>query len=357
MIDPGTEASTNEYQIADREYADERQAARALARGTPPEEAKPEVIPVEEEVKEPVVEVPVVKEEPVDPLAKVPEDIRAEIAALLKAQKDEAEKLRHKIVSDDGRVSAYQKRYEDAQKEAAELKAAIAAKSKEAPKSLKDATTGRLKEAAEVDPALVETLDEVVSRMREENEKALAALREELNSATRPLVEARQVEEVSRFTTGMDTEYPNWRDIVYAKDETGKLATQKTEKGEVPLFSDQWAHFISDQPARVQEAIINIGSLDEARWAMKQHIKWLDENGFGKVDDEEAPAQVNIPNADAIQKKRDADLKKNAPPKTNQIPLAVVTPDNPTDDAAERRLRLKAREAIRKNNPSLYTNR
>ena len=357
------EVSTNEYGIPDADYEKERQAARNAAAGITEEAPVVEEPPAPEPEKEP--EPPVAQaadtaqgdkpDAEKDPLSDFPEDVRERVASLLKAEKAEAEKYKRKYDSDIGRITSYQSKYEEARREKLALEQQIAALKKTPPKSLKEIAPGpRIKEALEQDEVLVETLDELRQQIRkelmEEVSSELTAVRKQY---IEPLAEQRQREEQERFTRELDTTVDNWREIVYDFRD-GRITVD--EKG-VPVFSEAWATFIQDQPPAVQEAILNPRRPEDALWALQNYNEWGIRKGY--IQTEETPRSEsvpNVPNADAIQKKRQDDLKRSAPPKQTQVPLGTPVEDQPGNPEWEARMRAKAREAIAKGDLSILTN-
>lgn len=356
------EVSTNDYGIPDAEYAAERQAARNAAQGieetpevetpatveveTPEPPATEQAAPVEAKVEMTEVEK--------DPLEDFPEELRDRVASLLKAEKAESERYKRKYDSDIGRITSYQTKYEEARREKQEIEKQLAALKKTPPKSLKDLAPGpRIKEALVEDEVLVETLDELRGTIRDEVREEFQAELAQLRKSVEPLNEHRQREEQERFTSELDTKVENWREIVYDVHD-GRITVD--DKG-MPVFSEAWATYINDQPPKVQEAILNPTRPQEALWALQNYYEWGVRKGY--IQSEETPRSesvTNVPNADAIQKKRQDDLKRSAPPKQTQVPLGTPVEDQPGDPAWEARMRAKAREAINKGDLSILTN-
>jgi hypothetical protein len=356
-VSENTEVTNNEYGIPNEEYQEARQAARAAARGEEVEQPAAEAQPATEEVATPEEpqEPPAAQaaEPPADPLSEFPEDFREKVASLLKAKEAESEKYKQKYQSDIGRIDAYQRKYEEARRKAEDVERQLAALKKTPPKSLKEIAPGpRIKEALETDEVLVETLDEVREQIRKELEEQFTA---ELDKRLAPIAEHRQHEEQERFTQELDRNCENWRDVVFAKDEHGRIVTN--EKG-APVFNEGWATFVDSQPLPIRQAILNPTSPDEALWAFEQYQIWGTRMGyFTDAEETQRSESAPLPNADAILKKRQEDLKRNAPPKQNQIPLAnAPLGDNPNDEDRVAYLRKKAREALAKGDLSIYRN-
>jgi hypothetical protein len=353
------EVSTNEYGIPDAEYDKERQAARNAAMGIEPEEAppapeapqEPEPPVAEEAQAAPAEAEAATAVDAPDPLADFPEDVREKVASLLKAKETESDRLKHKYESDIGRLNAYQRKYEEARREALEKDKQLAALKKTPPKSLKEIAPGpRIKEALETDEVLVETLDELRQQIRKELQEEFSGELEQFRKQVEPLAEHRQREEQDRFTRELDTQVDNWREVVY-EVQNGRITVD--ENG-TPVFSQAWATFLNDQPPRVQEAILHPSTPDDALWALNAYNEWGVRKGY--IQTQSSESVPNVPNADAIQRKRQEDLKRHAPPKASAMPLGTNTPDDPSDPKWEERMRKLAREAAAKRDPSILLN-
>lgn len=363
-------AEVNGYGLTDEETREARNFAKQYLKGedpapieveAPPEKAEEEIETAAEVVVEkqpgtaegeaPAKETEVVEE--ADPLAGLPEETRVKIQEILAAREKEAKDLQHKESSSRGRLSAFQRQASEERTKRLELEAKLAGlQTKEAPKPLKEsATTPRLKELAENDPAYLEALDEFRALQRKEWEEELKARDAKLDGYTK-LEEQHRAEEYQReFVEKLDSEFGNWREVVYKVDDKGEI--QVNEKKQ-PIFSDGYAHFITDQPPAVQKAILNVESPDDALWAIRQYEQWGKSKGFIKTED--AAAKAPNPQADAIKNKREQDLKKTSVPKSSSTPLAVNTPFDPGDEKAVERLRRAAREALQRGDPTIFSN-
>lgn len=363
------EQDVNEFGIPEDDMAEARAQARALAQGKevpeqkkePEETTQPEAADEqktsEEQPEEPQKQArqrnpdgtfakaaPEAQQQKKGPLDEFPEEVREKVASLLKQDRQHREK------SDSGRLAAYQSKYEEERRRAAQLEQEIAALKKAPPKSLKEISP-RFKELAEIDEDTVETLEELRKRIREEVQ---AELEEHKKALQAPELERQQMEQIRQqeeFVKTMDSQCENWREIVYQTDDDGRVVVGKNG---VPAFSKQWEHFVNDQPPYLRNLLVDVQSPDQALWAITKHNEWLRENGYIQDDTPATPT----PNADAdkILQKRQDDLKKVAPQKSNQIPLSQAPSDDISDEATEMRLRKLAREALRKNDPSIYKN-
>lgn len=357
----------NDYGFADDEYANERKAARALAGGNEPPaslDASTEEVPQPEPDAAPTPEAkpeesktepaaPATAEAPqttVDPLASLPEDVRSQVSALINAEKEQAKKLQKKYDSDIGRVNAYQSKYEETRRKLAELEAKLAASDKTPPKSLKEsAKSPRLREMFDADPALAEVFDEAFAQKERELEERF---NQRLASVAEPLYEARRHEAERQFTETLDSRYSNWRETVYATDESGIVRDANGQ----PTFSAAWAQYIREQPPSIQQAIVNVNSAHEAVWALDNYANWAASKGAAGAAAEQAqqtPGNAVIPNADAIAEKRQKDLKKPNTGRPSQVPLATFQQEDLSDERTERRYRQQIREALAKGDPSL----
>lgn len=351
----------NEFGIPEDDMSAARAEARALAQGkeikpeeTPPPEATetPEKAETEEQPEPQKTErardangkfvKAASEEQKKGPLDEFPEEVREKVASLLKQDRQ------HRDKSDAGRLTAYQSKYEEASRKAAELEAEIAALKKAPPKSLKELSP-RFKELAEVDEEQVETLEELRKRIREEVQTELAEYKKQMQAPEIERQHMEQAKQQEEFVRTMDSQCENWREIVFQTGEDGRVAVDK--KG-TPVFSEQWAHFVESKPPYLRDALINIQSPDQAIWAIQEHADWLKANGL--IAEEAKPAA--IADADKILQKRQDDLKKVTPQKSNQIPLSQAPSENINDESHEKELRRLAREAIKKNDPSIYKN-
>lgn len=354
----------NEFGIPEDDMSAARAEARALAQGkevkapeetTPPEAPEtPEKAESEEQQTEPQkAERPrnadgtfapkaAPEEQKKGPLDEFPEEVREKVASLLKQDRQHREK------SDAGRLTAYQSKYEEASRKAAQLEAEIAALKKAPPKSLKDISP-RFKELAEIDEEQVETLEELRKRIREEVQTELAEYKKQMQAPEIERQHMEQVRQQEEFVRTMDSQCENWREIVFQTGEDGRVVVDKKN---MPVFSEQWAHFVESKPPYLRDALVNIQSPDQALWAIQEHAEWLKSNGL--IPEEAKPAP--IADADKILQKRQDDLKKVAPQKSNQIPLSQAPSENINDESHEKELRRLAREAIKKGDPSIYKN-
>lgn len=351
------DVSTNEYGIPDAEYAAERKAARDAASGVEVAEVEtetPEIKPTEDKPRSAETQKEAVVVEPAadDPFASLPEDVRAKVQERLQAAQSESEKYKKKYDSDIGRINAYQTKYEEASRKSAALEQQLAALNKPAPKTLREsATSPLLMSASEADPALVDTLDELRSTIRQEFQQEFDS---KLQAVVAPLYESRHQEAQSQFTRELDSSYSNWREVVYAKDDDGRI---RTDQNGTPVFSEAWAHYVSDQPPSIANAIVNVANPSEAIWAIENYAQWAQKQGHATADvEQEAAAAPQIPNADAIQNKRQNDLKRGTPPTSHQVPLTTVEVDKPDDERWVAKMRKLARESLDKNDPSIFTN-
>src|SRR4051812_28633944 len=134
----------NGYGLTDEELREARKFAKSHIKGEDPDpikvvEATPEKEPEpaveaaseEEPAKETAAtdtkqpEATPAEETNTDPLAGLPEDTRAKIETLLNAEREKAKDLQHRESSSRGRLSAFQRKAEDAARELAEVKAQL----------------------------------------------------------------------------------------------------------------------------------------------------------------------------------------------------------------------------------------
>lgn len=349
--------TTNEYGVSDQELADARSEAKKLIQGDLESEEKVEVEkpePVEKparEKKEKAEKTEKVEAQP-DILSYVPEEHREKIAQALKASQEQIKREQQKYASDIGRVAAYQKQVEDARREAAEVRAELAAKNKTPPKKLSELSE-RFKEVQEADPELGNSFEELREQIRNEMREEME---ERFNSELSPIRQDREQQQQQQqdrfrddFTNKLDETVSNWREIVYAHGEDGNIL--HNEAG-VPLFSQQWAEFIKDQPPAFQKAYINVSNADDALRAIEDHVQWGVRKGHFSAPENER----TVPNADAIAAKRNNDLKRTTVPSGVKVPLQSGRDDSGTDEDSIARLRALARRAIKEGDPSIYRN-
>lgn len=355
---------TNEYGLSDEEYAKARKEARAAVKGEAPAEEEKEV-----EVKEPV-ETPAQEEtaeeadttqqqaageSQEDPLKDLPDEWKEKVASQLKAAKDQSEYFKKRYDSDVGRITAYQSKYEETRRALQAKEAEIAALKKTPPKPLRELDDPRIKQALEAgDEGTVDMLEAVRETVRKEFEAEFSALRKQQMDREREQLEAQQREAVDNFNRVLDSKWDNWRQVVYDHDEQGRMVVD--EKNKAPRFNAGWQEYINAQPPGIAQAIVNISSAEDAIWAIDGYNEWLAKTG--KIEQpEQASAAVVIPNAEAIQKKREGDLKRKSAPAGHQVPLSPNPNVDITDEATEKRLRALAREAIKKRDASIYSPR
>ena len=350
----------NEYGLSDEEYARERKAARVAVRSgeapveTKDEEAQPpsEAAETPETVVQETVaddKKAVVAEEP-DFLKDIPDDIREKVASQLKAAKDESEYHKKRYDSDIGRINAYQSKYEESRRALAQKEAELAALKKAPPKSLKELDDPRIKQALEVaDESSVDLMEALRDNLRKEFESELHARDQIRERQDAEALDRQQREAVDTFNRTLTEKYENWPQVVYAFDDKGAIVVGEDK---LPKFNDGWLQYAYDQPPALRSAILAAGSAEDALWAIDNYNDWLHKKGFVK---DEAPA-ATIPNAEAIQNKRDADLKRKAPPAGHQVALAPSpNVDIDKDPDLEKKARALARKAIREHDPSIYS--
>lgn len=366
---------SNEYGIPDTDYAKERKAMRAFVqKGTdlPDESAKTDETVVEKKDQQEAVDETAETvdsksddvtqdtsketkkdevEEEDDPLADLPEDWKEKVASQLKAAKAESEKYKKKYDSDIGRINAYQSKYEESRRALIEKEQELAALKKTPPKALKDLDSPRIKQALETgEEGFVELMEEARAQTRKEMEAELSAFKAQVAAQLNPLYEQRQHSVVDDFNRKLNERWDNWHQVVYEVDEKGNLLLDDQKQ---PKFNEGWQEYVLDQPPAVRAAIEAPQTAADAIWAIENYNDWLRRNGHIK-DDTAAGNSVTIPNADAIQKKREADLRRKAPPAGHQPGLQASPTLDLTDEATEKKLRLLARKAVKANDPSIY---
>lgn len=370
MSETENKVVTNEYGLSDEDYARERKAARAAVRsGEAPVETKTDATPepsietaqtsetqetVEDETKkqEAKVETTKVEEDVPDFLKDIPDDIREKVASQLKAAKDESEYHKKRYDSDIGRINAYQSKYEEARRALAQKEAEVAALKKAPPKPLKELEDPRIKQALEAgDEHSVELMEALRENLRKEFESELKA-RDQIRE--RQEVEAmnrQQLEAAEAFNRTLSEKWENWREVVFQADDKGALILGEDRQ---PQFNEGWLQYAYDQPPALRNAILSAGSPEDAVWAIDNYEKWLRTKGI--VKDETPTPQATIPSAEAIQKKRDEDLKRKSPPAGHQVALAPSpTLDLDRDEELQKKARQLARKAIKENDPSIYS--
>ena len=360
---------TNEYGMSDADYARERKAARAAVRSgeapveTKTTEAEPqpstETADTTTATQETVVDdtkqdtkatAEVVEEAVPDFLKDIPDDIREKVASQLKAAKDESEYHKKRYDSDIGRINAYQSKYEESRRALAQKEAELAALKKAPPKPLKELEDPRIKQALEAgDESSVELMEALRESLRKEFESALKA-RDQIRERQDMEVQSRQqLEAADAFNRTLSDRWDNWREVVFKADDKGALVLGEDKQ---PQFNEGWLQYAYDQPPALRNAILSAESPEDAIWAIDNYEKWLRDKGIVK----ENTPQAVIPNADAIQKKRDADLQRKSPPAGHQVALAPnPTVDIDSDEGLQKRARQLARKAIKENDPSIYS--
>lgn len=364
----------NEYGMSEEEYAKERKAIRASLKNGTDLEVTPIVDQgtaqqpaaeaaaaeeVEEESKDKgaaeivETETPETKKEE-DPLAGLPDEWKEKVASQLKAAKDESEYQKKRYTSDIGRINAYQSKYEEIRRELEAKQAEIAALKKAPPKALKELNSPRIKQALESgEEDLVELMEETRNATRLEMQEEIKALEARLQQQLTPIHEQRQDQAVQEFDRKLSDRWQNWREVVYQTD-NGRVAVDADNN---PIFSEGWATYINDQPSGVRQAITNVTSAEDAIWAIENYERWLKQKGYVTDEAEEKTPAATIPNAEAIQKKREADLRRKAPPTGKQVALQPTPTLDMNNEDMIKKARALARKAIQANDPSIYSTR
>jgi len=205
-----------------------------------------------------------------DPLADVPDAVKAVITA----NQAEIDRLNHKIKSDDGRVSALQKKINKIQTES--KSDAIS------PKEFAEAFTSKESWTtfAEENPELAETMGDFMKGFAENAQANL----DEAKEATDALTELSEVEAQKSAEDEVGAAYPEWQDWI---------------------ASDEFSSWLTTKPAALQE-ILEDGSVEDSIWLLGQYKENL--ISTGKLETS-PPAEVKPSKVAKIKAKRTKQLE------------------------------------------------
>lgn len=269
---------------------------------TPPGEALP--TPDKQPVEQPVQED---KKEPeqTSPLAfieSLPDDVKQKVLDVVKerdtfAQRDN--RLR-------GQVSALDRIAKQERLARAELEKKLASNPAPSPPSTE--LPQELKELAETDPALAKAL-EVQAKLVEQ--RIRAELDQKIESSVAPIHQFREQEEQQHIVEELDRQAPGWQAIVFNQDEHGNPKFNE--------YSPHWQTFVQSLPVRLQQVAMEPKSLEDAMWSFKEYQNFADAYN-AQYKPQENPV-ANTSQADAIQKKREQDLKRTPVKTPTNLPI------------------------------------
>jgi len=217
-------------------------------------------------------------------------------------------------------VSAIDRRLQQERLQRADLEKKLASVQPSDPPT-KDKLPPKLQQLAEVDPNIVEALNEHKQLIEQELHAKFDKM---LETQVKPIYETREQEYQNRIISDLDTSVPNWRDAIYEMENGQPKVDQKSG---VPFYNKYWVEFVNDLPPRARDSVLQIDSTDQALWALNQFGQWATSR-YGQP--EQTPA-ADTSQADAIQRKRSQDLKTQ-PVKVSSIPAAISTEDNPDSE-------------------------
>jgi len=210
------------------------------------------------------------KDEEEDPLADVPDAVKS----IITANQAEIDRLNHKIKSDDGRVSALQKKINKIQTES--KSDAIS------PKEFAEAFTSKESWTtfAEENPELAETMGDFMKGFAENAQANL----DEANEKTDALTELSEVEAQKSAEDEVGAVYPEWQNWI---------------------SSDEFSSWLTTKPAALQE-ILEDGSVEDSIWLLGQYKDNLISTGKLKTP---PPAEVKPSKVAKIKAKRTKQLE------------------------------------------------
>jgi len=334
-------------------------------------------MPPEASADKPVEQVKSPEPDPLDFIKSLPAEIQGQIKdkveqLALKAKR--AEILEHQRRSDQGRVAAYQGKYEKERRQREELQLQLTAQrpqsAQQRPHSTPEISSAEFKQLKEVDPALAKAIEDYnaqreqqllsqVNNLIQQNLQPVQQQQEYLASQREREV---QLDELSVI----DRQMPNWKEIVYQLDPNGDPLVKD---GRV-IESPHWTAFKSSLPNALRSAVDNSHTAEDALAALQMYHNWAynhPEQPWNKNPQAPVDAQQSIPNnnADRIAQKRQQDLRRTTTASKpmnsfamNSNAMSDAEPD-PSDPVAFERWRTrmfaKAVNAIEKGDPKLYT--
>lgn len=314
--------------------------------------------------------------DPLEFIKNLPDDIQAQIKEkveqlALKAKR--AEVLEHQRRSDQGRVAAYQGKYEKERRQREELQLQLTAQRPQQQQQAAQVQNPELDSAEfrqlkEVDPALAKAIEDKLSQREQQMLNYVNGM---IQQNLQPLQKQQELQashqereiQLNELSV-LDRETPNWKEVVYQLDQNGDPLIKD---GRV-IESPHWAAFKSSLPNALRNAVDNSNTAEDALAAMQMYHNWAynhPEQPWNK--NPQAPADTNQSinnNADRIAQKRQQDLRRTTTASKPMNSFAMNSnahgndePD-PSDPAAVERWRskmfAKAVNAIEKGNPNLY---
>lgn len=315
--------------------------------------------------------------DPLEFIKNLPDEIQAQIKdkveqLALKAKR--AEILEHQRRSDQGRVAAYQGKYEKERRQREELQLQLTAQrpQPQQPQQIQnpELDSAEFKQLKEVDPALAKAIeDKLAQREQQMLNYVNGMIQQNLHPVQQQqefLASQREREVQLDELSVLDRETPNWKEVVYQLDQNGDPLIKDGRVVESP----HWAAFKSSLPNALRGAVDNSNTAEDALAALQMYHNWAynhPEQPWNKNPQAPAdtPQQPTNNNADRIAQKRQQDLRRTTTVSKPMNSFAMNShahgdndePD-PSDPAAIDRWRAKqfakAVNAIEKGNPKLY---
>ncbi len=315
--------------------------------------------------------------DPLEFIKTLPEEIQAQIKdkveqLALKAKR--AEILEHQRRSDQGRVAAYQGKYEKERRQREELQLQLTAQrpqtAQQRPNVNPEISSAEFKQLKEVDPTLAKAIEDYNAQREQQLLNQVNSLIQQnlhpVQQQQEYLATQREREVQLGELSVIDREMPNWKEIVYQLDPNGDPLVKD---GRV-IESPHWTSFKNSLPNALRSAVDNSNTAEDALAALQMYHNWAynhPEQPWNKNPQApvEAPQQSSNNNADRIAQKRQQDLRRTTSPSKPMNSFAMNTnahgdndePD-PSDPVSVERWRArmfaKAVNAIEKGNPKLY---
>jgi hypothetical protein len=247
-------------------------------------------------------------------LEALPETIKDQVLKDFQDLYGKAQHLEHYQRSNEGRVSALQKKADMLQRELDSRRQTEPVKAP-APSSTKLEESPALKKLKEEDPALYEVhkseREELLKQTREEIEKAKAEFNSALDKQLQPIQKAREAEYIRQQQDIVLNTIPNAREVV---------------------SSPYWKEFEDNAPAGVR-ALINSDAAEDVIAAFELYNSWamatFPPEQKAPVETPAAPApKVTDPNTAKLEEERQRKLKAGAPANKGPSPSAVNITDH-----------------------------
>lgn len=339
--------SEEQKELSQEEVGQIIEEAKAYYRGTDPVKVDSQVTEQQEvedksvettdesETKQTVTE----EQDPYAFLNALPEEDRKKVREKLEQTEARAKDYEHRFRSVNGRYTHANKRLQELEQR---LNHPVQKKEE---KSLRDLEPVKKLAENESDALYVESLEAVREQLRNE-------FREELGSVVNPLVNDRFEEQRNQFHHVMNSNRPGWQEEIMLLNENGE---PQFDKDGHPIHTDEFYEFLSYQHPNLVPVMMAPKTIEDAFYTFQALDAWRQQTGRQPVNQTaHVPQSTHEENkADAIQRKRQEDLKKTSI-KTTAPVIKTAPQDDPSDPKWVQRQFELARKAIKAGNPKLY---